>query len=125
MYKQLPSMLSLHLINKFVFSWFQNFRDQRIDGAGLPLLTEEHLTTKMNMKLGPALKLRSILAKKIGSCSVCLHCTHCHTNNNSPEPSPSNVNSNTTTTTDSIGGNSWKSFKFYVKNWTRLLKIMW
>ncbi|RZC32468.1 hypothetical protein BDFB_009314 [Asbolus verrucosus] len=39
----------------------------------------------MNMKLGPALKLRSLLAKRLGSCSVCLHCTHCH-NSGSPEP---------------------------------------
>ncbi|XP_074037903.1 SAM-motif ubiquitously expressed punctatedly localized protein isoform X3 [Leptinotarsa decemlineata] len=68
----------------------QIFRDQRIDGAGLPLLTEEHLTNTMNMKLGPALKLRSILAKKLGSCSVCLHCSHCHNNSTgSPEPGTS------------------------------------
>lgn len=81
----------------------QNFRDQRIDGSGLPLLTEEHLTSTMNMKLGPALKLRSILAKKIGSCSVCLHCTHCHNATGSPDPS-----NNTGNTSDSGGGNSWK-----------------
>ncbi|XP_050298630.1 myosin-G heavy chain-like isoform X2 [Anthonomus grandis grandis] len=56
----------------------QNFRDQRIDGSGLPLLTEEHLTNTIGMKLGPALKLKSILAKKLGSCNVCLHCSHCH-----------------------------------------------
>ena len=30
------------------------------------------------MKLGPALKLRSILASKVGACSVCWHCNHCH-----------------------------------------------
>lgn len=58
----------------------KNFREQQIDGSGLPLLTEEHLTSTMSMKLGPALKLRSMLAKKMGSCSVCLHCTHCHRN---------------------------------------------
>ncbi|XP_064213563.1 uncharacterized protein Samuel isoform X1 [Tribolium castaneum] len=78
----------------------QNFRDQRIDGSGLPLLTEEHLTTTMNMKLGPALKLRSLLAKKIGSCSVCLHCTHCHNSTGSPEPS------NTAGNTSDSGGAS-------------------
>ncbi|XP_063917842.1 uncharacterized protein LOC135133376 isoform X2 [Zophobas morio] len=78
----------------------QNFRDQRIDGSGLPLLTEEHLTTTMNMKLGPALKLRSLLAKKLGSCSVCLHCTHCHNNTGSPEPS------NTAGNTSDSGGAS-------------------
>lgn len=81
--------------------WLQNFRDQRIDGSGLPLLTEEHLTTTMNMKLGPALKLRSILAKKLGSCSVCLHCTHCHNSAGSPEPS------NTAGNTSDSGGASW------------------
>ncbi|XP_057663461.1 lethal(3)malignant brain tumor-like protein 3 isoform X1 [Diorhabda carinulata] len=70
----------------------QTFRDERIDGSGLPLLTEEHLTNTMNMKLGPALKLRSILAKKLGSCSVCLHCSHCH---NSGSPEPSNTAGNT------------------------------
>ena len=42
------------------------------------MLTEEHLTTNLNMKLGPALKLKSVLAKKIGHCAVCLHCVHCH-----------------------------------------------
>ncbi|KAF5293680.1 hypothetical protein FQA39_LY03165 [Lamprigera yunnana] len=65
----------------------KNFREQQIDGSGLPLLTEEHLTTTMSMKLGPALKLKSILAKKLGSCSICLHCTHCHTSSTaSPDP---------------------------------------
>ncbi|CAG9767392.1 unnamed protein product [Ceutorhynchus assimilis] len=77
----------------------QNFRDQKIDGSGLPLLTEDHLTNTIGMKLGPALKLRSILGKKLGSCNVCLHCTHCH--NNNPE-NPVNMGSNTS---DS-GGNS-------------------
>jgi hypothetical protein len=67
-------------------SLLQNFREQRIDGSGLPLLTEDHLTSTMSMKLGPALKLRSVLAKKLGSCSVCLHCTHCHNGTGSPEP---------------------------------------
>ena len=56
----------------------QVFRENSIDGCTLPLLTEEHLIGNMNMKLGPALKLRSVLAKKIGHCAVCLHCVHCH-----------------------------------------------
>ncbi|XP_071052229.1 uncharacterized protein [Onthophagus taurus] len=71
----------------------QNFKDQRIDGAGLPLLTEDHLTTTMGMKLGPALKLKSILAKKLGSCSVCLHCTHCHNNSSTLQEASSTGNS--------------------------------
>ena len=56
----------------------QNFREHRIDGAALPLLSEEHLTGPMGMKLGPALKLRVLLARKLGACTVCLHCAHCH-----------------------------------------------
>ncbi|XP_060522916.1 kinesin-related protein 12 [Cylas formicarius] len=76
----------------------QTFRDQRIDGSGLPLLTEEHLTNTMGMKLGPALKLRSMLAKKLGSCNVCLHCSHCHNSGQSPEPG-----NNTGNTSDSGG----------------------
>ncbi|XP_076320508.1 uncharacterized protein LOC143230584 isoform X2 [Tachypleus tridentatus] len=57
-----------------------NFRKQSIDGATVPLLSEDHLTTHLGMKLGPALKLRSALAKKIGHCEVCMHCIHCHSN---------------------------------------------
>ncbi|CAL4067955.1 unnamed protein product, partial [Meganyctiphanes norvegica] len=55
------------------------FRENRIDGVSLPLLTEEHLTSSINMKLGPALKLQSVLSRKLGSFNVCLHCDHCHT----------------------------------------------
>ena len=35
------------------------FREQEIDGQALILLTEEHLSDKMGIKLGPALKLKS------------------------------------------------------------------
>ncbi|XP_024945523.1 uncharacterized protein LOC107272513 isoform X3 [Cephus cinctus] len=56
----------------------QNFREHRIDGAALPLLSEDHLTGPIGMKLGPALKLRALLARKLGACTVCLHCAHCH-----------------------------------------------
>jgi hypothetical protein len=35
------------------------FREQEIDGQALILLTEEHLSSKMGLKLGPALKLKS------------------------------------------------------------------
>lgn len=69
----------------------QAFREQRIDGAGLPLLTEDHLTNTMNMKLGPALKLKSLLLRKMGSCALCSHCSHCH--NNSAEQSTTNSES--------------------------------
>ncbi|CAH2048732.1 unnamed protein product, partial [Iphiclides podalirius] len=48
-----------------------NFREQRIDGAGLPLLTEEHLTGMLQMKLGPALKLRAVVARRLEACAGC------------------------------------------------------
>lgn len=35
----------------------EEFRSQEIDGQALLLLTEEHLVSTMNLKLGPALKL--------------------------------------------------------------------
>ena len=42
------------------------FQEHNIDGAALPLLTEDHLTVRLGMKLGPALKLKSIVNKKLG-----------------------------------------------------------
>ncbi|XP_049809585.1 uncharacterized protein LOC126252726 [Schistocerca nitens] len=60
----------------------QNFRDQRIDGCALPLLTEEHMTGALGMRLGPALKLRAALARRLGQCAACAHCLHCH----APQP---------------------------------------
>ncbi|XP_019349394.1 sterile alpha motif domain-containing protein 11 isoform X2 [Alligator mississippiensis] len=44
----------------------QVFREQAIDGETLPLLTEEHLLNNMGLKLGPALKIRSQVAKRVG-----------------------------------------------------------
>ncbi|XP_043919035.1 sterile alpha motif domain-containing protein 11 isoform X2 [Protopterus annectens] len=44
----------------------QVFREQAIDGEALPLLTEEHLLNNMGLKLGPALKIRAHVAKRIG-----------------------------------------------------------
>ena len=32
----------------------------------------------MKMRLGSVLKFKAALAKKIGSCPICLHCVHCH-----------------------------------------------
>ncbi|NXL12153.1 SAM11 protein, partial [Mesembrinibis cayennensis] len=46
--------------------FFQVFREQAIDGETLPLLTEEHLLNNMGLKLGPALKIRSQVAKRVG-----------------------------------------------------------
>ncbi|NP_001372570.1 sterile alpha motif domain-containing protein 11 isoform 1 [Homo sapiens] len=42
------------------------FREQGIDGETLPLLTEEHLLTNMGLKLGPALKIRAQVARRLG-----------------------------------------------------------
>ncbi|NWI45391.1 SAM11 protein, partial [Picathartes gymnocephalus] len=44
----------------------QVFREQAIDGETLPLLTEEHLLNNMGLKLGPALKIRSQVARRLG-----------------------------------------------------------
>ncbi|KAG7472752.1 hypothetical protein MATL_G00112230 [Megalops atlanticus] len=44
----------------------QVFREQAIDGDTLPLLTEEHLLNNMGLKLGPALKIRSQVARRVG-----------------------------------------------------------
>ncbi|XP_062248927.1 sterile alpha motif domain-containing protein 11 isoform X1 [Platichthys flesus] len=44
----------------------QVFREQAIDGETLPLLTEEHLLSTMGLKLGPALKIRSQVARRVG-----------------------------------------------------------
>ena len=61
------------------FSLFlQNFREQGIDGSTLILLKEDHLVTTMKMRLGSVLKFKAALAKKMGSCPICLHCVHCH-----------------------------------------------
>ena len=61
----------------FYFS-LQNFREQGIDGSTLILLKEDHLVTTMKMRLGSVLKFKAALAKKMGSCPICLHCVHCH-----------------------------------------------
>ena len=37
----------------------EDFKKQEIDGQALLLLTEEHLMSTMNIKLGPALKICS------------------------------------------------------------------
>ncbi|KAI3357366.1 hypothetical protein L3Q82_015794 [Scortum barcoo] len=44
----------------------QVFREQAIDGETLPLLSEEHLLNTMGLKLGPALKIRSQVARRVG-----------------------------------------------------------
>ncbi|XP_055916456.1 putative uncharacterized protein DDB_G0281251 [Eupeodes corollae] len=56
-------------------TYVKNFREQCIDGSGLPLLTEDHLMNQLGMKLGPALKLKSMLAKKLGGPCPCVSCS--------------------------------------------------
>uniref|UniRef100_T1H9V8 SAM domain-containing protein n=1 Tax=Rhodnius prolixus TaxID=13249 RepID=T1H9V8_RHOPR len=89
-----PLHIQSFLPRKELVAKSKNFREQRIDGSALPLLTEEHLTTTLGMKLGPALKLRSALSSRLGQCAVCLHCSHCHGSTTPPA----------TTTTTTIGG---------------------
>ncbi|EDS44954.1 conserved hypothetical protein [Culex quinquefasciatus] len=76
------------------FFFRHNFRDQSIDGAGLPLLTEEHLTNSLGMKLGPALKLKSMLAKRLGGPCPCALCA------TPPTPSSRMSNKGDTTPTN-------------------------
>lgn len=45
----------------------QTFKDHMIDGETLPLITEEHLLDTFGMKLGPALKIRSQVSKRLGN----------------------------------------------------------
>lgn len=85
---------------------FQNFREQSIDGVSLPLLTEDHLRTTINMKLGPALKFRALLAQKIGHCTVCMHCLHCHNSGSSNGRVEGSVNSGHVPTSITNNGTS-------------------
>ncbi|CAL8344167.1 unnamed protein product [Merluccius merluccius] len=45
----------------------QIFKDHMIDGETLPLLSEEHLLDTLGLKLGPALKVRSQVSRRLGS----------------------------------------------------------
>ncbi|XP_006637857.2 sterile alpha motif domain-containing protein 7 isoform X2 [Lepisosteus oculatus] len=45
----------------------QTFKDHIIDGETLPLLTEDHLLDTLGLKLGPALKVRSQVSRRLGS----------------------------------------------------------
>ncbi|NXU50618.1 SAMD7 protein, partial [Turnix velox] len=48
-------------------AYAQLFKDHAIDGETLPLLTEEHLLDTMGLKLGPALKIRSQVSRRLGN----------------------------------------------------------
>ncbi|NWX23974.1 SAMD7 protein, partial [Aegotheles bennettii] len=60
-------------VYKFIVSlpgcsdYAQIFKDHAIDGETLPLLTEEHLLDTMGLKLGPALKIRSQVSRRLGN----------------------------------------------------------
>ncbi|XP_015457081.3 sterile alpha motif domain-containing protein 7 isoform X1 [Astyanax mexicanus] len=45
----------------------QTFKDHMIDGETLPLLTEDHLLDTLGLKLGPALKIRSQVSRRLGN----------------------------------------------------------
>ncbi|KAM4605685.1 sterile alpha motif domain-containing protein 7 [Polymixia lowei] len=45
----------------------QTFKEHMIDGETLPLLSEEHLLDTLGLKLGPALKIRSQVSRRLGS----------------------------------------------------------
>uniref|UniRef100_A0A3Q3KZM1 Sterile alpha motif domain containing 7 n=1 Tax=Mastacembelus armatus TaxID=205130 RepID=A0A3Q3KZM1_9TELE len=45
----------------------QTFKDHLIDGETLPLLSEEHLLDTLGLKLGPAVKIRSQVSRRLGS----------------------------------------------------------
>ncbi|KAJ3595713.1 hypothetical protein NHX12_005016 [Muraenolepis orangiensis] len=45
----------------------QMFKEHMIDGETLPLLSEEHLLDTLGLKLGPALKVRSQVLRRLGS----------------------------------------------------------
>ncbi|XP_038602379.1 sterile alpha motif domain-containing protein 7 [Tachyglossus aculeatus] len=44
----------------------QVFKEHEIDGETLPLLSEEHLLDTMGLKLGPSLKIRSQVSRRLG-----------------------------------------------------------
>ena len=69
-------VVDLHLHLLWFHSFFlQLFRDQAIDGEILPVLTEDHLLQNMGMKLGPALKIRLHIAKRLGFTLNGQYCT--------------------------------------------------
>ncbi|XP_046350066.2 uncharacterized protein LOC124131036 [Haliotis rufescens] len=55
----------------------ENFREQRVDGKILPLLTTDHLMKNLGMKLGPALLVSEAVAKKVQEASKYPGCDSC------------------------------------------------
>lgn len=69
-----PSVILSYLSFTKISFHSQNFREHSIDGEGLMMLTEEHLINILGMKLGPALKLRSKLVKRLNEPCNCASC---------------------------------------------------
>lgn len=76
------------------------------------------------MKLGPALKLRAILSRRLGHCAVCLHCVHCHgassltTTPGGPSPAP--------TARPNSTGNWWSlCFLIDIKSGTTITNLLY
>ena len=70
--------MSVVKLNLTLWLSLQAFREQGIDGSTLVLLTEDHFVDTFKMSLGPALKLRKALARKMAFCDKCNHCKNCH-----------------------------------------------
>ncbi|CRK94054.1 CLUMA_CG007578, isoform A [Clunio marinus] len=79
--------------------YIKNFREQSIDGEGLMMLTEEHLINILGMKLGPALKLRSKLVKRLNEPCNCATCN---------------------TVTNSCGEDNLMESKSFINNFTKM-----
>uniref|UniRef100_A0A671K4G6 Sterile alpha motif domain containing 7 n=1 Tax=Sinocyclocheilus anshuiensis TaxID=1608454 RepID=A0A671K4G6_9TELE len=64
-------MTSLEDIRKWsvddVYNFISEIPNHMIDGETLPLLTEDHLLDTLGLKLGPALKIRSQLSRRLGN----------------------------------------------------------
>ncbi|ESN90610.1 hypothetical protein HELRODRAFT_108682 [Helobdella robusta] len=70
-----PSQWGVSEVYNFIRSltgcslYADDFRKQEIDGQALLLLTEDHLMTAMNVKLGPALKICSNIRAMKDACN--------------------------------------------------------
>ena len=73
--KQQPN-LDLLLSNPDLYL-LQHFREQRVDGRILALLSTDHLVKTLGMKLGPAVLLAEATAKKLQEVSKMADCEAC------------------------------------------------
>lgn len=61
----------------FICSNSQHFREQRVTGRILALLTTDHFVKAMGMKLGPAVLLSEAVAKKVQDSTKMYSCDAC------------------------------------------------